>query len=408
MTRLPFLLSVALATALCLPAAAAIKPPAQRQPAPDFTLLDANEKPVHLAEMRGRVVLLNFWTTWCTPSMVDLPWFEEFYRNYAARGFSVIAASADDDGWGAVTPFLAHATYTFPIVVDDRGVYDIYGVDALPTTFLIDGEGRIAASYVGLGDKSAYQLDIEALLSELTTAPAITRVVNGADFQPVAASGTWISIFGANLAHGSRPWSGADFLNGALPTALDGVQVLVNNKPALVAFISPTQINALAPDDTALGPVAVQVLTPWGASNPLGVTRANYAPALFALPAGDGKYPVVQAADGALIGPVKLVNGLTTRPARVGETVVLYGTGFGAVSPAQPANRVVSGAVPLATPVSVRIGGVPAPVAWAGMIGPGLYQLNVVVPAVAVGEPALEIEVGSVAATGRVALAVSR
>ena len=406
MTRIPFLLPVALATALCLPSAAAIKPPAQRQPAPDFTLLDANKKPVHLAELRGRIVLLNFWATWCNPSTVDMPWFEEFYRNYAARGFSAIAVSVDEDGWQAVMPFLARTNYTFPIVLDDRGVYEHYGVDAVPATFLIDSEGRIAAADVGLGSKSGYQGDIEALLAEVT--PAITRVVNAANFQPVAASATWISIFGSNLAHGSRPWSGGDFVNGALPTALDGVQVLVNNKPALVAFISPTQINALAPDDTVMGSVAVQVLTPWGTSNQLSVTRANYAPALFALPAGEGQYPVVQAADGTLIAPAKLVSGLTTRPARIGETIVLYGTGFGATSLAQPSNRVVSGAVPLAMPVSVRIGGVQAPVAWAGMIGSGLYQLNVVVPSVTDGERSLEIEVGGVAATGRVVLAVSR
>src|SRR5205807_1470609 len=96
--------------------------------------------------------------------------------------------------------------------------------------------------------------------------PAITQngVVNAANLSAAISPGTWVSIFGGNLSATTRPWRDADFVNGKLPTALDGVGVTINGKPAAVAYVSPTQINVLAPDETATGLVAVQVTGPAG------------------------------------------------------------------------------------------------------------------------------------------------
>src|SRR5207247_11210294 len=105
-------------------------------------------------------------------------------------------------------------------------------------------------------------------LLSLGQAPGINpnSVANAASFAPGMVSGSWITIFGANLSGTTRAWATADFQNGRLPLSLDGVSVKINNKDAPVYFISPTQINALAPADTAVGPLSVTVTTQRGTS----------------------------------------------------------------------------------------------------------------------------------------------
>jgi hypothetical protein len=81
----------------------------------------------------------------------------------------------------------------------------------------------------------------------------IAAVTNGASFQPDFASATWVSIFGTNLSESTRAWQSSDFVGGLLPTSLDGVSVTIDGVPAYVEYISPTQINVLAPDDAKVG-----------------------------------------------------------------------------------------------------------------------------------------------------------
>ncbi len=140
---------------------------ADRKPAPDFTLQDERGENVQLSEFQGKVVLLNFWATWCMPCKIEMPWFVEFQRKYKDRGFSVIAVSLDDEGWEVVRPFVNELELNFPVVVGNDEMADEFGgVVALPTTFIIDKQGRITATHAGLISKSDYEEEIEQLLIE--------------------------------------------------------------------------------------------------------------------------------------------------------------------------------------------------------------------------------------------------
>lgn len=234
-------------------------------------------------------------------------------------------------------------------------------------------------------------------------------VLNGASFQPGIAAGSWVSIFGANLSASTRIWRADEIVGGRLPTELDGVKVTINNQPAAVYFISPTQLNVQAPSGDALGSVAVQVTTAQGASNTVTAEMRAFAPAFFAFDPENRKYAASQHTDFSLVAKPGLFAGVTTRGARPGEVILLYGTGFGPTQPAVPAGQVVTTPAPLANPVTVRIGGAVAEVSFAGLTGAGLYQLNVKVPeTLADGDAAVVAEVGGARTPDGVFITVQR
>lgn len=152
---------------------ASVKPDKERHKAPDFALKDSDGKLVHLADYRGKVVLLDFWATWCSPCKIEIPWFEEFQRQHQGKGFAVIGVSMDDEGWEVVKPFLDHLKVNYRILIGNDQTAALYGgIDALPTTFLIDREGKIAAVHVGLVDRKEFENGIEQLLEAPTNAAA--------------------------------------------------------------------------------------------------------------------------------------------------------------------------------------------------------------------------------------------
>ena len=136
-----------------------------RKVAPAFSLKDASGKVVHLADYKGKVVLLDFWATWCGPCNIEIPWFTEFERKYKVRGFEVLGVSMDEDGWKAINPFAAEKSINYRILLGDDKTGDQYGgIEALPTTFVIDREGKIASVHVGLGGRKEFQDAIESVL----------------------------------------------------------------------------------------------------------------------------------------------------------------------------------------------------------------------------------------------------
>jgi peroxiredoxin len=144
-----------------------------RKPAPNFTLLDSTGAKVTLASLKGKVVLLNFWATWCGPCQVEIPWFIEFNKTYKARGLAVVGVSMDEDGWKSVKPYLATKKIDYPIVVGTEDVAKAYGgVDSLPSTFIIDRDGKIAFSHSGLVGKDTYETEIRSLLDTGKTVAA--------------------------------------------------------------------------------------------------------------------------------------------------------------------------------------------------------------------------------------------
>jgi len=389
------LLKIVLATVLLSTGAwPRIVPEQDRVAAPDWSLRDAQDNIVRLADFRGRILLLNFWATWCAPSTVEMPWFNDFARQYGSRGLSVVGVAVEDYGWDVVRAFARANNIQFPIVLGDDRTVDSHGVSVLPTTFLIDRQGRIAARFVGLVARAEVEDDLQALLPPAPSGrPKVKAVVNAASFRPGVSSLSWITISGENLAPFSRTWTAADFVAGKLPTELDGVRVTVNGKAAFPSFISPTQINALTPEDRSAGPVQVVVSHSGGAGDPAIVNLQPYLPAFFALPNESGKYVAAHAGD-MFIGPEGLVTGLKTRPARGGEVITLYGTGFGPAS--VPWDLLLPAPVALPAPVRITIGFVPAEVRYAGMVSGGLCQFNVVVPPLPAGLYAVIAEVGGV------------
>jgi cytochrome c biogenesis protein CcmG/thiol:disulfide interchange protein DsbE len=136
-----------------------------RKVAPNFTLKDSDGRAVQLADYRGKVVLLNFWATWCGPCKIEIPWFTEFERRHKDRGFAVVGISMDEEGWDAVKPFISEYRINYRVLMGNVRTAELYGgVEALPTTFLIDREGRIAAVHEGLVSRSRYERDLIQLL----------------------------------------------------------------------------------------------------------------------------------------------------------------------------------------------------------------------------------------------------
>ena len=211
-----------------------------------------------------------------------------------------------------------------------------------------------AANGNGAADAGDHIYTQSFRLSEASAAgtPSIKAngVVNGASFKAGVSPGAWVSIFGDNLAPGSRSWHENEILNDKLPASLDGVSVTIDNKPAAVSYISPGQLNVQAPDDDSTGgEVDVKVTTPKGTAA-AKITLARAAPAFFMYAPQSNKYVAAQHADFSAVGQDGLF-GTSTRstPAKPGEVIVLYGTGFGPTSPATPAGMVVRTANEIAT-----------------------------------------------------------
>ena len=221
--------------------------------------------------------------------------------------------------------------------------------------------------------------------------------------------GTWIEIFGTNLASATRPWGGDDFRGAQAPTELDGVKVSVNGQAAFVAFISPTQINAQVPTGIGTGAVPITVTNTNGTSDSVMLTAAAASPALLAPPVfaiGGVQYVVALHQDGAFVGRAGLIAGANFRPARPGDVLTLYGVGFGATTPVVAPGVVVSG-TPALPAVAIRFGDASASVLFAGLApsAVGLYQFNIVVPA---GVPAGDVPLTVSGVGQRLVITVAR
>jgi len=215
----------------------------------------------------------------------------------------------------------------------------------------------------------------------LDMGPKVTAVVNGAAFEPGITPGAWISIFGRGLAPAARIWRAEEIEDGVLPTELDGVSVRINGRPAAVFFISPGQLNVQAPDDTPGGGVLVEVLREGEVIGALEVSLEPFAPGFFEFEPEGRRFIAAVHPDGTLVGkPDPFGGALEARPAKPGDIILLFGTGFGPTDPPVPAGEVFTGAADLANEVEIRFGEIRAEVPFAGLSGAGLNQFNVRVP----------------------------
>ncbi len=141
--------------------------PEDRRMAPDFQLTDSAGKQISLSQFRGRAVLVNFWATWCAPCRQEIPLLEDFQRDYGSRGLVVLGLALDDGGWSVVRPFAEAFQFNYPVMIADSRTTALFGgLKAVPMTFFVDKQGRIAAVHAGLCQPREYAIDIDAVLHE--------------------------------------------------------------------------------------------------------------------------------------------------------------------------------------------------------------------------------------------------
>jgi len=210
--------------------------------------------------------------------------------------------------------------------------------------------------------------------------PVVSLVANAEGEDLAVAANTWVEIKGSNLAPAgdSRIWRSSDFTGNRMPTELDGVSATVNGVSAYVYYISPTQINILTPPDTLPAYPQIVVSNNGAASPPSAALGQALAPSFFVF--SDGQHVAAVHLDGTLVGPASFSQpGYTFSPAKPGETISIYANGFGPTSTAVVSGSTTQGGM-LSPPPVVTVGGVNSTVQFAGLVSPGLFQLNVVVP----------------------------
>ena len=257
------------------------------------------------------------------------------------------------------------------LVVDTAGNIYLAGNTAGPDLITTPGAFQTTSS-----DGACCQKGNGFVVKIASTAPLITGVTDSAGFQQGISPGSWITIWGANLATTSRNWRpDTEIIGGRLPILLDGVSVTIDGKPSAVNYISPGQLNVQAPDDTTTGAVQVVVTSPGGTATAT-TTMQTVSPGLFMY---DATNVAAQHVGYSIVAPAGLYPGST--PARPGEVIILYATGFGPTLPPTPSGQLVPAApVVDLSAITLTIGGKPAQVQWAGIVGAGLWQLNIQVP----------------------------
>jgi uncharacterized protein (TIGR03437 family) len=239
-----------------------------------------------------------------------------------------------------------------------------------------------------------YVSDTQNQVIRLMTAapPSISGVITASGFGGFTsiAPGTFIEIYGSNLAAESLNWG--NFFNGVnAPTSLAGTKVTIGGQAAFIAYAGPGQVNALVPSNVATGQQQITVTTAIGTSSPFTVTVNPTAAGMLApgyLDIGGLQYVGALFSDyQTFVAPPGVISGYASRRAKPGDIIVIYGIGFGPVSPNIPAGQIYSGSSQLAAvpPLQIFFGSTPATLQYSGLAPSlvGVYQLNVVVPNVA-------------------------
>jgi uncharacterized protein (TIGR03437 family) len=293
-------------------------------------------------------------------------------------------------------------------VVADASTAEVFRpmLELTPSTDPPLREGRYyIAIETGSAGPVTGQLAARVTSPQITVTPTVADAIAASDFggTSVAAPGSFIEIYGSNLAGSTRGWATADFDGRKAPTTLDGVTVTVGGRPAYISYISPNQVNAQVPGDTALGSTVPVVVTYNGRSSAErnitvnAVSGSLLAPPIFRV--NGRQYAVAFHTD----GPVRTlvsdgrVPGVAAAPVRRGEILEFYGLGFGPVTPGNAAGEIAQGESRVLNDVQFLFGSIPGDVRYQGLSPNyvGLYQFNVVVPdGIPAGDVALVVSSG--------------
>jgi thiol-disulfide isomerase/thioredoxin len=142
--------------------------PDTRKPAPRWKLPSMSGGSKQLADYKGKVLLLNFWATWCVPCKQEIPWFAEFYDKYKADGLEVVGISVDEKGWKVVKPYVEDKSngINYTILHDNIDLTVMYKIQLMPKTVLIDRDGKVASIHNGIVEKDSFENEIKAVLGK--------------------------------------------------------------------------------------------------------------------------------------------------------------------------------------------------------------------------------------------------
>ncbi len=253
-----------------------------------------------------------------------------------------------------------------------------------PSGVTVDPAGRV---YVSDNQNSRVRLLTPAAQTPSISSGGVVSASGFGGFTSIAP-GSWIEIYGTNLASTTRQWANGDFSGVNAPISLDGNSVTIGGQAAFVEYVSPGQLDAQVPSGIGTGPQQVIVTTAQGPTSPYTITVNSTQPGFLA-PASfkisGTQYVVAQFSDGTYVLPPGAIDGVASRQAKPGETITIYGVGFGVVTPNIPAGQIVADSNTLALPLQISFGSTSATVSFLGLAPTqvGLYQFNVVVPNVA-------------------------
>jgi uncharacterized protein (TIGR03437 family) len=262
-----------------------------------------------------------------------------------------------------------------------------------PTSVFVDPQGNV---YVSDSQNYVVRMLTPSAAPVSPGVPSIKAggIITASGFGgfPTVAQGSWVEIYGSNLAADTRLWAASDFNGINAPTSLNRTTVSIGGQAAYVEFVSQNQVNALLPSAIQTGQQSVVVSNSVGNSSGFNINVVATQPGLFAPPqlAVSGKqYVGALALDGkTYIGPPAAFTGITSARAKVGDIITLYGVGFGGVNPVIPSGQIVQTVNSLTTPIEIKIGGAVASTScgqcYAGLSpgSIGLFQFNVQVPSI--------------------------
>jgi len=327
-----------------------------------------------ITDTNGQVQFTTIYPGWYSGRTIHIHVRVRTYSGSTVLGNFVTQIFFDDSINNTV---LATSDYTRTTARDTTNSNDMVYDIANNTRMLATVTGDVNSGYAATITMGV-TLQTPSAATPSISSGGVANAVSGA---AGIAAGSWTSIYGTNFTTTSASLAASDVVNNTLPTSLGGVSVQIDGKAAFVDYVSATQINVLAPQDANTGSVAVTVTNSVGTSS---AQAAQMAAVLPGLSVGASNYVrAVRYPDGAIINGTGVTEtGYTTAAsAAPGDILALYGTGFGPTNSTIAVGTVFTGAYPTTNTVTVTIGGVAANVLWAGLVGPGLYQINVQVPA---------------------------